>query len=283
MVTRKNPTRRPLPVVLLLLAILLTQTLQVVAVAAAPATLNGKPAVVDGAEYFTPEEEESFAEQLVKLSDQYNMDLLIVTELDTGGKSLRDFADDYFDYNGYGRDEERHGVLMLLTYSDIWISTSGISIRYLTDGRIDKIINQHMVPAFKKNESFADMAQAYIDALTGYLEAGIPSDQKNVAERVRSLTLMNVLAAIIGALGAGVAFFFLNLGRYRKRKMAPVYNLTELATPSFTVFEDIVTGTHITSRRIPRSDSSSSSSDSTSTTHTSSSGRTHGGGGGSFR
>ncbi|MDI9498878.1 MAG: TPM domain-containing protein [Bacillota bacterium] len=280
MVTRKIPTRRPLPVTLLLLVVLLLQS---VTVAAAPATLNGKPAVVDGAEYFTADEEESFAEQLVKLSDEYNMDLLIVTELDTGGKSPRDFADDYFDYNDYGRDEERHGVLMLLTYSDIWISTSGISIRYLTDGRINTIINQRMVPAYKKNESFADMAQAYIDALAEYLEAGIPSDQRNVPERVRSLTLMNVVAAFVGAIAVGVLFFLLNLGRYRKRKKAPVYNLAALATPSYTVFEDIVTGTSVTSRRIERQSSSGSSGGSTSTTHTSSSGRTHGGGGGSFR
>ncbi|MDI9497628.1 MAG: TPM domain-containing protein [Bacillota bacterium] len=279
MVTREIPTRRPLPLAILLLVVLLLQALPV---AAAPATLNGKPAVVDKAEYFTADEEASFAEQLVKLSDEYNMDLLIVTELDTGGKSPRDYADDYFDYEGYGRDEERHGVLMLLTYSDIWISTSGISIRYLTDARINTIIDQRMVPAFKKNESFADMAQAYIDALSEYLEAGIPSDQRNVPERVRSLTLMNVLFAFGGAIAVGGGFFLLNLGRYRKRKRAPVYNLAELATPSFTVFQDIVTGTSVTSRRIERSRDSGSGG-STSSTHTSSSGRTHGGGGGSFR
>ena len=41
------------------------------------------------------------------------MDAVIVTSNNLNGKSQQDYADDYFDYNGYGVGKEKSGLLSL--------------------------------------------------------------------------------------------------------------------------------------------------------------------------
>ena len=91
--------------------------------------------VVDQAELFTDGEETELAASAATLGSQYQMDIVLVTTNDTGGLSAREYADDYFDYNGYGIGSERNGILFLMDFDnrEIYISTSGSSIRYLTD------------------------------------------------------------------------------------------------------------------------------------------------------
>ena len=44
--------------------------------------------------------------------------MVIVTVDDTRGKKARDFADDFFDYNGFGYGRDRDGILLLIDISD---------------------------------------------------------------------------------------------------------------------------------------------------------------------
>ncbi len=68
--------------------------------------------VFDEANLLLEDEEESLNLKANNLSDKYNMDIVIVTTNDTmGGKSSRDFADDYFDYGGFGVGEDYSGIL----------------------------------------------------------------------------------------------------------------------------------------------------------------------------
>ena len=83
--------------------------------------------VVDDANLLSSEEEQQLREDLASFKEQYNMDAVIVTSNDLGGKSQMDYADDYFDYNGYGVGEDKSGLLLLIDMDDrkVWISTSG--------------------------------------------------------------------------------------------------------------------------------------------------------------
>ena len=75
--------------------------------------------VVDQAELFTDGEEAELAASAATLGSQYQMDIVLVTTNDTGGLSARDYADDYFDYNGYGIGSERNGILFLMDFDKI--------------------------------------------------------------------------------------------------------------------------------------------------------------------
>ena len=69
---------------------------------------------------------------------QYDMDIVIVITDDVKGKSSMDFADDFYDDNGYGIGFDSSGLLFLVNMEDreVWISTAGTAIKVFTDARI---------------------------------------------------------------------------------------------------------------------------------------------------
>ena len=63
----------------------------------------------------------------------------MLTTDDTNGKTTQEYADDFFDAIAENGD----GVALLIDMQnrEICISTGGIAIRYLTDARIEDILN----------------------------------------------------------------------------------------------------------------------------------------------
>ncbi len=57
--------------------------------------------IVDDAKLLSQTEKLELNKRVEKIREKYNMDAVIVTSNDLGGKSPRDYADDYYDYNGY--------------------------------------------------------------------------------------------------------------------------------------------------------------------------------------
>ena len=58
--------------------------------------------VYDYADLFTPEEEDSLMEKAQIIAAERRMDVAVVTTEYTYGKSSMEYADDFFDYNGFG-------------------------------------------------------------------------------------------------------------------------------------------------------------------------------------
>ena len=86
-----------------------------------------KTLVVDEANLMSPDQVLDLNDRANALSQEFNMDIVIVTTDDTGGKSSREFADDYFDYNGYGVGPNYDGILFLIDMDnrETYISTTG--------------------------------------------------------------------------------------------------------------------------------------------------------------
>ena len=82
---------------------------------------NYKPDMSRGADNFYQSDKVNM--QKVEFKNQYNMDAVIVTSNNLNGKSQQDYADDYFDYNGYGVGEDKSGLLLLIDMDDrkVWI------------------------------------------------------------------------------------------------------------------------------------------------------------------
>lgn len=59
--------------------------------------------LVDEADLLSDAEEKDLLSKLDEISERQKCDLVIVTVKDLGGKTPEAFADDYFDYNGYGQ------------------------------------------------------------------------------------------------------------------------------------------------------------------------------------
>jgi uncharacterized protein len=97
------------------------------------ATGLGPDRVVDNAGLLNASQRNDLINLTDAIASAYHFDLVIVTETDIGNISPGDYANDFFDDNGYGIGDSRDGCLFLrVTGSrDFWFSTSGRGIKVL--------------------------------------------------------------------------------------------------------------------------------------------------------
>ena len=232
--------------------------------------------VVDDANLLSSQEETKLRIDLENFKNEYNMDAVIVTSNDLDGKSQMDYADDYFDYNGYGVGEDKSGLLLLIDMDDrkVWISTSGEAIKYFTDSRIQNIVDD--ITTQLKNADYFEGCNEFINDINYYAEEGIPAGQYtyNEAERTQKVIFIGLGAGLIVA--SVVSLLVVN--SYKNSKSISTANYVDRNSIVFTRKKDRFISTYTSKTKIERNNSSSGGS----STHTSSSGNTHGGGGGSF-
>ncbi len=257
----------------------------IVAVLAGPVLAAGVP-VVDLADVFSANEETELSQTIMDLDAVYQMDLVVVTTDDTGGKSARDYADDYFDQNGYGVGTDLNGILFLIDLDnrEAYISTSGSGIRYLTDQRIEAVLDAVFAGGLSDGNYFG-AAREFLNKTAEYLKAGIPADQYSQQEDQPNR--LTALDGILGALVSGASGFgFLASVRQRyKGKPRPGYfDFRRNSLVNFGISQDNLLDTRVTTRLRPVQPvaSGSRSSSGRSTIHRSGGGGFHGGGGRKF-
>ena len=93
------------------------------------------PRLVDEADLLSDDEEMALTGQLNEISERQQVDIVVVTVNSLEGAGTMEFADDFYDYNGYGFGEERDGILFLISMEerDWYISTTGYGITAVTD------------------------------------------------------------------------------------------------------------------------------------------------------
>lgn len=146
--------------------------------------------VVDDAKLLSQDEVQKLREDIEKFRDKYNMDAVIVTSKDLEGKSTMDYADDYYDYNGYGLGDNKSGILLLIDMNDrkIWISTSGDAIEYFTDNRIDSIISD--ISKYLSDGEYFDACNIFLNNIQYYIDSGIPERQYTYSEEEHTLKIV---------------------------------------------------------------------------------------------
>lgn len=242
------------------------------------------PLVNDLAGVLNAGQKSALEQRAQQLSNEYDMDVVLMTTQDTQGRSARVTAEDFLVDEGYGRGSDLSAVLFLIDYDngEIYIATHGKAIRYFTDARIQSMVDAAR-DADPRNNPNRTM-QAFLDKAASYLASGIPSDQYNEPEKQPNrLSLTDALIGA-GASGAsGLGFFTATRKRYRGKAMPEVFTFRDHSMVNLPVAGDRLVNTWTTSRvRPPPSNSSGGSGSGRSSTHTGSGGRTFGGGGGKF-
>ncbi|MBR3289603.1 MAG: TPM domain-containing protein [Clostridia bacterium] len=261
------------------------------------------PRVVDIYDLLSDSEEESLTDTIEDIAARYDFDVVLLTVDGLSGKSPMEYADDFFDYGGYGYGSGRDGVLFLLSMADRdwWISTRGYGIAAFTDYGID-YIGDEVVPTYFSSGDYAEGFSEFLDVTGDFLreaKAGEAYDVDNTYKgyredndyydddgsisrrsRQHELTGKKVLiSAGAGLLLALIIVFSM------KKKMKTVYLQPKAGTyiqdGSFILSQqsDVFLYSHVTQTR---RETSSSSGGGGSSTHFSSSGASHGGGGGKF-
>lgn len=245
------------------------------------------PRVADLADVLSDDEEISFEETLGELREKHQMDFVIVTVMSLEGKTIQAFADDYYDYNGYGEGYgfDRDGVLLLLNLGEdrgVYISTRGSAIYAFTDYGIECILD-NIIPYLSDSDyvSAFDTFVRMCDEYTLQYESGTPVDINNTSYGEDSAFpwFKNIVISI--AVGFVIALIIVLAW---KSKLKSVRHKTQagdyLVDGSLDITQSRDTFLYVHVDKIKKPEPSSSSGGSS--THTSSSGATHGGGGRSF-
>lgn len=232
--------------------------------------------VYDDAGLFYDTEVTTLQMELDDLCSQTGWDAAVVTTDDAVGVSSTVYADDFYDDLGFGDD----GILYLLDMDnrEIYISTAGEAAEYLTDSRIDNMLDSAV--EYASNGSYYDAMYTQITMTVDYYNAGIPVDSSAAAAKITVL----VAAVLIGVIAAVSAVFSVKKS-YGFKDTGYVYEYSSKSRLNLTTNTDSLINSFVTTRIRPRPKNNSggrSGRSGGSSMHTSSSGRSHGGGGRSF-
>jgi uncharacterized protein len=249
--------------------------------------------VYDQADLLTEKEEEKLQDYAEIMKEVWEMNFLIVTTDDAQGKSSMEYADDFYDAH-FPEESEIDGMAYLIDMDnrEIYLSTSGIAIRYLTDDRIEKVLDEAF--ACVAEGDYYGTFEAFFDESEKFLYKGIPEDQYNYDidtgevdyyEEPMKLTFGEFLFAFVaGLIPAGITIGVIK-AKYQLKFEDFHYDAYTASNVNLSTKSDHLINTFVTHRRIPKNDGHSGGSGgggSRSSVHTSSSGRSHGGGGRSF-
>ena len=245
-----------------------------------------KPRLLDNADLLNPAQEKDIENRLDALSKTRKSNICILTVKSHTGP-FQDFADDYFDYNGFGADYNESGALFMLSMEDReWaISTSGDAINAFTDYGQEEMMDK-IIPYLKTN-SYYDAFVKYIEVSDYYLDLYSKGTPYDVDYRA-PLTKQDYIRLIIISLGAGciigiipIAIMASHLKTVHSKPAANDYRSHDgLVVSRHT---DIFVRRHL-ARHLRQTESSGSrgGSHGGSSIHVSSSGHSHGGSHGHF-
>lgn len=266
---------------------LLSAVFMIAAISVLPASAAGNLVrLADMADLLSDSEESNLSYILDEISERQQVDIVVVTVDSLEGASAMEYADDFYDYNGYGFGDERDGILLLVSIDerDWHITTKGYGITAITDaGR------EYISELFLEDLSSGDYAAAFTsfanlcDDFITQANTGEPYDVDNLPKEpfgfVGSLATALVIGFVISLIVTGVMRG--QLKTVQSQSKADDY--VKQGSMELTKKNDLFLYGHVDRRKKEENKSSNHSDGSGgSKTHTSSSGATHGGGGGKF-
>lgn len=254
------------------------------------------PQVIDNAYLLSVSERDALETKAAALREEYEMDVVILTVDSLHGKRPQDYADDYYDENGYGCGEEKSGLLFLISMEerDWYISTSGEAIYAFTDYGIQQV-GEAALPYLSDGEYY-EAFDAYLDELPIYFSAyrsGAPldgyaddsgdyyhGDRESVVYYEEEHSPSLVISLLIGAAVAGIAVLAMRASMNTKRLQSSAADYLEQGSFHLNRQQDMFLYSNVSKTRRPEEHDNNSGGGSS--VHSSSSGRSHGGGGGKF-
>ena len=241
----------------------------------------GKKSVIDDAGLIKASDEKELDKKIKNIQkDKFDVVILTVKSLD--GKSAQDYADDYYDNNDYGLDNEKSGVLFLVSKGDrkYHISNKGAGIKAFTDygiGRIKEEIKPYLSDGdyFNACDEFLNITKDFVKAY----KDGTPYDTDNPYNEEIDYVILEVIALVIAFVIALISVGIMRLRMNTAKPKGTAMEYIKKGSFKLTSEKDIFMYSTVTKTAKPKDNDNSAGG---STTHVSSSGSEHGGGGGSF-
>lgn len=273
--------------------------------------------VNDFADLIPEEDEEALNDKLEHISEAYECEVAVLTVNSTDGYDITSFADDYYDYNGFGYGENDDGIMLVVDmgYREFAITTHGTAIDIFTDYNLNEIENAFVpylsqgsyttafVAYYEKCSDIFDAYDTYLNDFGGEGNVYIPSDDgydyiygddyypepevpNSFFSEIFSLKWL-VIAVVIGL---AIAFLYTNHLKSQLKTVRNKPSASDYVIPGsfgLTGQNDVFLYSNVKKTPKPKNNnnggrSGGSSFGGGSSTHRSSSGRTHGGSRGSF-
>lgn len=258
-----------------IIAILFALMLGVLSVVPAFAQ-SDMPRLIDDSDVLSADEETELLSRLDSVSEAHQFDLVVVIVDNFAGMEAMDYADDFFDYNGYGYGSNRDGSLLLIGIEEDyrWISTSGFGITAFTDAGIQYIGSEIVYDI--QSGYYYDAIDSYITLSDDFItqaENGTPYDGNNLPKGKFSFFFTLLISLVIGFVVALIVVLIMKSQLKTVRRQAAAASYLKAGSMKVTDSRDVFLYRNVSKVKKAENNSSGSS------THTSSSGRTHGGGG----
>lgn len=241
----------------------------------------GKKSVIDDAGLIKASDEKKLDKKIKNIQkDKFDVVILTVKSLD--GKSAQDYADDYYDNNDYGLDNEKSGVLFLVSKGDrkYHISTKGVGIKAFTDYGIGRIKEE--IKPYLSDGDYFDACDEFLNITKDFVKAykdGTPYDTDNPYNEEIDYVILEVIALVIAFVIALISVGIMRLRMNTAKPKGTAMEYIKKGSFKLTSEKDIFMYSTVTKTAKPKDNDNSAGG---STTHVSSSGSEHGGGGGSF-
>lgn len=236
------------------------------------------PKLIDDADLLDDAQESSLKSKLGQISEKHRCDVVVVTTESLNGKTATQFADDFYDYSGYGQGDGKDGILLLVSMEDRdWaISTTGCCIRAFTDAGQEYMVNQ-----FKPDLSDGYYSEAFgtfanlCDQFLTQAENGKPFDNGTLPREPLPIA-RNIFFALVGGIILAIIVVLVMASKLKSVHSQPAA-ACYIKDDSFNLRgqQDLFLYSNVTKVKIEKQSSGSS-------THTGSSGTSHGGSSGSF-
>jgi len=275
---------------------ILSVLLALVILLALPSTaLAADQRVFDYSEVFPAGSELLLEETIVALREETGLDWVILTIDDAQGASSREVADGFYLANEFGVGSDYSGALFLIDFDngEIYISTCGKAIDYITDSRREAIFDKCFDQVVEGQ--YTSAAMTFLEEAETYVSMGVPDDHYYVDEETGEVTQYRkplgigsiLIFAVVSAIIAFIFRFGVTRG-YSIRGSSYVYPFMNKSNLALVGKNDQFQNKFVSTRRIPRSNNNSggggfsSGGGGGSRVH-SSGGRSFGGGGRKFR
>lgn len=245
--------------------------------------------IVDNADVLSASGKSQMLEKIKTIAQKYNYDTVLVTSNDVPAGGYVAFADDFYDYGGYGFDSESSGILFLIDFNNhrLYMSTTGQLINIIDDNTIEAILDD--IGNAATNGDYDNTMLRFLNSYAKYLRKDYRS--KNGVNLLSGEWLEDVssmdwgIAVVVGLLG----FFGLSTSirrSYALKYQTYQYQLWDNVDLDMIDSKDEFSHQTVNRTRISSPPSSggggSRGGGGGSSSHFGSSGRSHGGGGRSF-
>lgn len=224
--------------------------------------------VYDYAQVLSIEEEEKLKKDINLFIANHNMDMALVTVKYHEKIDTMNYADDFYDYNGFGIGNNNDGLIFVIDFTfsergELWMSTTGKAINLYTDARIDSILDSVVA---EKNRGYYEMLNTFIEESNYYANIGISSYNNESKINFKNIIIISLVIPSI------IILILILKNKMIKAAITASHYLIKDSVIINKRSDKFIT-THTTSVRINDSSSGGSS------THSGSSGISHGGGG----